>query len=82
MKIRFLRDYLVKDDTGTTYKKGQVCDMVETSARHFLNRGAAVDVSAGEVETSTVKPAEKAVRAEPKVKTVGTQDQANKRTGH
>ncbi len=81
MKIRFLRDYLVKDDTGTAYKKGQVCDMVETSARHFLNRGLAVDASA-EVETSTVRPAEKAVRTGPKVKTVGTQDYPNKRTGN
>lgn len=41
MKIRFLQTRLVKDGTGTTYAKGEVYDLPQASAEHWLNRGVA-----------------------------------------
>ena len=60
MQIRFLRDYVVKDEEGKTFKKGQVCTMSEASCTHFVNRGAA-EVITG-METTSVAPSETAVR--------------------
>lgn len=42
MKITFIKDYEVKDGTGTKYKAGQTIDVSEASANHFITRGAAV----------------------------------------
>ena len=44
MKIRFVTAYTVKDSVGTHYKDGQVCDLSDASAMHFLSRGLAVEV--------------------------------------
>ena len=41
MKIKFLKDYEVKDGTGTVHKKGSVIDVNQASADHFINRSAA-----------------------------------------
>jgi hypothetical protein len=43
MKVKFTRDYTVKDETGTTYTKGQVVNLSGPSANHFIKRGAAVE---------------------------------------
>lgn len=50
MKVRFVRDYTVKDEEGKEYKKGRVYDMSESSARHFLNRNAVEVVDAEAVD--------------------------------
>jgi len=44
MKIRFSRDYQVKAVNGPFYKEGEIYDLPEASARHFVRRGAAVEV--------------------------------------
>ena len=41
MKIKFIRDYEVKDGSGTVYKKDSVIDVNQASADHFINRSAA-----------------------------------------
>lgn len=41
IKIEFLQNVLVKDDTGTEYEEGQVETMEEASANHWLTRGKA-----------------------------------------
>lgn len=41
LKVRFTRDYLVKDGSGKKYKAGQVVELEDASARHFINRAAA-----------------------------------------
>lgn len=51
MKIKFLRDYVVRDEAEgtenqTVYKEGQVKDFNDASARHFINRSAAEEVTA------------------------------------
>lgn len=42
LRIRFVREYEVKDELRTRYKLGQRLEMPEASALHFINRGAAV----------------------------------------
>lgn len=47
-KIRFVQDRLVKDHTGAVidhFKTGQVKEMGAASARHWLNRGVAVEAT-------------------------------------
>lgn len=41
LKVRFTRDYLVKDGSGKKYKAGQVVELEDASAQHFINRAAA-----------------------------------------
>ena len=41
MKIKFSKDYEVKDGTGTVHKKDSVIDVNQASADHFINRSAA-----------------------------------------
>lgn len=41
-EIRFTRNYTVKDGSGKKYKAGEVIDLAEASAQHFINRRAAV----------------------------------------
>ncbi len=60
MRIRFLEAYTVKAVDGKTYKKGQVVDVEEVSARHFLNRQVAV-LADGGPEQANMTPPEKAV---------------------
>ena len=38
MKIRFLQDYQVKAEGGEIYKAGEVYDLPELTAQHFLRR--------------------------------------------
>jgi len=40
--IEFVRDYLVKDNSGTEYAVGDTLECNEASAQHFINRRAAV----------------------------------------
>jgi hypothetical protein len=49
IKVQFVRDYTVQADRGQTYEEGQVVQLPEASANHFLARGAAelVDVDKG-----------------------------------
>lgn len=44
MKIRFVRDYTTKEASPQQYSDGQVVDLEERSARHFLTRGVAVEL--------------------------------------
>ena len=60
MRIRFLDAYTVKAVDGKTYKKGQVVELDELSARHFLNRQVAVPAD-GMPEQARVAAPEKAV---------------------
>jgi hypothetical protein len=46
VRIRFVREYEVKDGLGTRYKTGQILDVNEASALHFINRGVAARVTA------------------------------------
>ena len=41
-EVRFTRNYTVKDGSGTKYRAGEVVDLPEASAQHFINRQAAV----------------------------------------
>lgn len=65
MKIRFLDVYTVKAVDGKTYKKGQVVELNDLSAQHFLNRQVAV-VANGAPEQASMAPPEKAVMPESK----------------
>ena len=56
MQIKFTRDYTVKDHEGDTFVAGQIFDMREDSARHFISRGVAVEVKA-RARKKTVAPA-------------------------
>ena len=65
MRVRFLETYTVKDDEGTTFQKDKTYDMKPPSARHFINKRVAVEVSSAQPivpETASVEPAETAVR--------------------
>lgn len=42
LKITFTKDYQLKDEEGTQFKKGSEHSMNEASANHYLRRGAAV----------------------------------------
>lgn len=44
VKVQFTRNYLVKDAEGTSYNAGDIVELSEDSARHFIIRGAAVRV--------------------------------------
>ena len=44
MRIKFIREYRVKDELGTIYKEGKSLDVSEASARHFINRNAAIEL--------------------------------------
>ena len=52
--IKFVRDYTVQDDTGTTHGTGDVLECSEASANHFIHRLAAVLCEP--VETKEEKP--------------------------
>jgi len=54
--IKFLEDYVVQDDVGTEYKKGQVEMFVDASANHFTSRGLAVEVSAEKPKSKLGRP--------------------------
>ena len=42
VKVKFIRDYKVKDEEGKEYAEGKTYPMNEASAQHFVRRGAAV----------------------------------------
>lgn len=42
-RIKFTRAYQVKAKDGETYEAGQVVELNDASAKHFLDRGAAVE---------------------------------------
>lgn len=41
MKIRFTHAYKVKDEEAREFSPGDVVDVSEASANHFINRGVA-----------------------------------------
>lgn len=68
MRIRFLVAYTVKAKDGQTYKKGEIVDVGELSARHFLNRQVAVAVDGP--EQANMDSPEKAVMPSGKPRSV------------
>ena len=61
MKIKFSKDYEVKDGTGTVHKKDSVIDVNQASADHFIRRSAAylaylLDEAPEEKTIDTKKP--------------------------
>jgi len=48
MRIKFTREYTVQAHDGPTYREGQIEDMAERAALHFINRGAAVEIAVEE----------------------------------
>ena len=42
VKVRFVRDYQVKDAEGKVYEEGKTYPMPEASAQHFVRRRVAV----------------------------------------
>ena len=71
MKIKFLRDYRVKDAEGASYTAGEVRELTDASARHFIVRGAAEEIVGGieppaPAEEAEAKPAPKRRGRRPK----------------
>ena len=60
-KIRFLRDYVVKKPGGNVYKLGDVVEVSEGGAQHFIRRHAAELFTEPPVKP---KPKAKAKKAE------------------
>jgi len=54
MKIRFKETYRVKAENGPEYQAGEVYDLPELSAKHFLRKGRAVIVTGPTVTTPEV----------------------------
>ena len=50
-RVRFLETRVVQDGSGTTFEAGKEYEMRVDSARHWLNRGAAVLVPKDEPKT-------------------------------
>ena len=59
MKVRFLETYKVKDQEGRTFLQGEVYDLPDSTALHFVRRGRA--------EVFVPEPAAKAPEPEPKI---------------
>ena len=65
MKIRFVEDRVVQDKTGTRFEAGEVYDLSEPSAQHWIKRGVAVPIDddadvSRVVEVAALRPAETA----------------------
>ena len=70
MKVKFLEAREVRDGEGVVIQKfraGQVIELSTASARHWINRGAALDVQAA---AQAAREAEKVESTEEKVETV------------
>lgn len=74
MKIKFLDPYQVKDAGGKLYLAGEVVELSEASARHFLRRSAA-EVYAGP-DAKEVKAAAAAVKKEEKAAATAVKEEA------
>ena len=78
MKIRFNITRTVKAVDGETYEEGKVYDLSEASARRWLRRGVAVEVSASdkqEAPEAAARPSsETAVKPSPRRRTVTNDD--------
>lgn len=57
MKIKFTRDYTVKNEDAAHYEKDKTYEMNDASAKHFINRRAAEKVASGQVSTPAPAPA-------------------------
>jgi hypothetical protein len=51
VRVKFTRAYKVKAVDGETYEEGQVVDLPDASAHHFIRRRAAVEVREAEPKT-------------------------------
>ena len=54
-KVKFLRKYKVNDEEGREYAEGEIVDLSEGSAKHFIDREAAEEYS----EEAKPKPSPK-----------------------
>jgi len=70
MRIKFFKDHTVKNQAAAHYKAGQIVEMNQASAMHFINRNLAVEVKdepKAQVESrATPAPTEKAVKGRDK----------------
>ena len=66
MKVKFLRNYTVKDEEAAFFEEGKIYEMNDASARHFINRRAAEKVASGSVSEPSA-----ALAPEPKTKKKG-----------
>lgn len=57
-RIKFVREYIVKDADRTKYTEGQVVELNEASCLHFESRGAAVRVSDAPAPAPQARPQE------------------------
>lgn len=64
MRITFIKPYVVKDGSGTSYAEGQTIECSEASANHFIVRGAALP----EAQTKKATPADTETDAKGKAK--------------
>lgn len=51
VKVRFLTDRTVQDGSGTTFKAGEVHELSEASARHWIDRKVAEPLADDAAET-------------------------------
>lgn len=56
MKVKFTRDYTVKNEEAAHYEKGKTYEMNDASAKHFINRRAAEKVMSGSVSEPSTLP--------------------------
>jgi hypothetical protein len=55
MKIKFTQTRTTKEAKPQTFKEGEVHDLPEPSANHWINRGAAVEVEEEKAKAKTTK---------------------------
>lgn len=58
VKIKFVCDYEVDAPGGKSYREGQTVSMSRSSADHFINRYAAVEVKTAKKTTKKTADAE------------------------
>ncbi len=55
-RYRFVKGYTVKDAEGCVYKKGQVVELSEASARHFSRKNLIIEVRATKAKKTLKSP--------------------------
>lgn len=66
MKIKFLKSHTVQDQDGTSYKAGEVYDLPDGTAKHFLRRRGLAVLDDGKASKKKGKP--------PTFKSIGIDD--------
>jgi len=62
MKVKFTRNYTVKDEEAAFFEEGKTYEMNDASANHFISRRAAVKVASGSVSTPSPAVEKKPVK--------------------